>query len=147
MIRVHLGNDKRHIVGQAVRARVADDDVAGLGEGVLVAGGGVGIEGREEEQRRAPGDRRLDEEVARAVGRAPPEQPGKVPVPPPLGPLAGGEPDQAEPRVILEPPHQVLPHHAGGPEHADLPSLRRHDVRPSAPGRSRTLYTKKPADG
>ena len=45
---------------------------------------------------------------------------------------------ETEPRVALEPPHQLLPHHAGGPEHADLPSLRRHDVlfplRPPVPG-------------
>ena len=65
VVRVHLGDDERHIVGQAVRARVADDDVAGLGEGVLVAGGGVGIEGREEQQGRA---RR--ESASRRAGRA-----------------------------------------------------------------------------
>ena len=122
VIRVHLGDDQRHVVGHAVRARVADDDVAGLGEGVLVSGGGVGIERREEQQGRASGDRRLDAQVSRGFGPAPLEQPRE-------GPRTAVPADRSLAASQARWNHgcassrlyQLLPHHAGGPEHARPP--------------------------
>ena len=146
VVRVHLGDDQRHIVGHAVRARVADDHVAGLGEGVLVSGGGGGIERREAAGARGRGPAPRRAGLAR-LGPAPIEQPGKVPVPPPCRPLAGGEPGQVEPRVRVEPPYELLPHHAGGP---DTPTSHPRAAMTSAspaPGGGRNVAPKKPADG
>ena len=129
MIGVDLGDEERDVGGEPVGARVADDDVAGLGKGVLVAGGGLGVEGGEEKLRRAAANRSFDAEVARELRDAAAEQPGELAVTPAFGSLAGGHPGQSEPRVPLEAPDQLLPDHPGGPENPDVPTLG-HRPRP-----------------
>ena len=70
MIRVDLGNEQRDVLLHPVVARVADDDVAGLGERALDLAGDRRIETGEHQLRRAARRRRLDDPARHVVGQA-----------------------------------------------------------------------------
>ncbi len=69
VVRVDLGDEQRHDRVHPVVARVADDDVAGLGEGAFDVAGDGGVERGEDELRTVAGRRGLTTMSAASAGR------------------------------------------------------------------------------
>jgi hypothetical protein len=125
VIAVDLGNDERDRGFHAVAARVADDDVAGGGEGRLDVLGGRGIEGGKQNLRRAPGRAAVDLHVEDVGRRRRLEAPlHRLAVAAALGSFARGQPRRLEPGVTGQETNELLADHAGRAENADfeLPS-------------------------
>ena len=129
MLAVDLGNQQRHVGRHAMVPRVADDDVAGLREGLLDLAGDGGIHRREEQLGRTAcaGPRLLDDEIADLVGQRERQPPGRRgPVGLPRRALAGAHPHEAEPGVPGELGDELLAHHPRGAKHSDVDPL--HDL-------------------
>ena len=120
MIRVDLGNQQRHGRFHPVVARVADDDVAGLGERGFDLAGHRRIETGEHQLRRAAGRRRFDDAARHVVGKAMRQTPrGRVAECLAFRALAGAEPFDLEPGMGREQRDELLADHAGRAENAD----------------------------
>ena len=144
MIGVHLGNEQRHVGHHPVVARVADDDVAGLGECAFDLAGDRRVEPENISFGALPGVAAstivLRDVVGQAIGQPPG---GGVAERLALRALAGAEPLHLEPRMVREKRDELLADHAGRAENAD--GYRCHDRDPTCrPGFSPGNAKKKP---
>ena len=130
MIGVDFGDEERHVALHPVVARVADDDVAGFGEGALDLAGDRRIEAGEQQLRRAARRRRVDLHPRHLVGQRRRQSPrGRLAVRLAFRSLARAEPGDLEPRMLREQCDELLPDRAGRPEN---PDLNRHDLSRTA---------------
>ena len=106
--------------------------------------GHAGVEGREHQLRRTPGDGRFHHEVLDVRRRRPAQQPRQVAVPPAGRPFAGAEPGHPEPRMIRQTLDQLLPDDAGGSENADVPTPCAHGRVLPEPSRSSRSWRRRP---
>ena len=123
MIGVDLGNEQRHERIHPVVAGVADDEVAGGGEGLLDVAGDRRVERGKHDLRAAARRARLDGIGAERVGNRrgePPRRDGAVGLA--FRSLAGGEPGGAKPGMAREARDELLADDAGGAEDADVES-------------------------
>ncbi len=121
VIRVDLRHQQRHVELHAVVARVGDDHVARLGEGLLDLGGHAGVRRREDQLRRVAGLAFFDHDIGHRGGSLAAQVPLRgVAVLLAGRAVARAEPRQVEPGMILQKLHEVLAHHSGAAKYADF---------------------------